>query len=1859
MNKKAIKQLIEYYFDQQPLYKHLFDSYHQFIEEIIPYILSDKNYFYESIYNTDIYLHGFQCTNIRVKSSTFENDNELKFPSDARKNQLNYFCSIIADVQQYVEKIDTISNKKTIQLVGQQEKDLPIANVPVMVKSKYCSTYIKNDLKGECKYDPGGYFIVKGSEKVILSMEKMVDNKILIFHKKDSTYPNGIIYTAQINSKSNDWADNLQILTIKNRKDGVFVLSIATQLIDIPLFIFMRALGIESDLQILSYITFNLEDDQMINLLRPSIDNCVDDNNNTIRTKTEAINYLITKIRKHKRISQTNEEIASQQKIIQLTKILHNDLLPHLNEDIPKKIIFLGIMVNKLLNVILNREQVDDRDALHNKRIETPGILLSQLFRQNWKKLLNEIGKIFKRKNQSDETPINVISQLKPSTIELGFKTALSTGIWGINKTKRGVAQSLQRLSWIQGTSYLRRIISPSMDESTVKVTSIRQVNNNQCQLLCCLTGDTEITLSNGIDTELIKNISVDDNVLTVNPITLETSISGLYNKFSIISSELFQIVTISGRSIKVTGDHKLLINQNGKLIWKQACELNIKDKLIIKHVEKSVSQDFINVPLIILDELFIKNNKYAYILFSKGYINAIVPDQKIKILARLMGYIFSLRSTFTKVLNTSDEEYSLTVYFDSNKDLENFINDIYLLNLYNIKTKKTLLSLYCIVEFETAYLFYLLGAYVANIQGNSIIDVPEWILNASKMIKREFLSGLNGGCNNDVTYNKYNILILPSISYYINGQYVNMYKKYLKNVSNLLELLEVQTFVRIIEHSEINYTIELYYDQYVTNIINYCDYIGYRYNVYNKNLINKQVDFMKILLLQPFYTYKEYKSCFIENSVSVEIESIDLIENEDVYDFTTYSSNHSFIANGIVSSNCLETPEGAKIGIVKSLAMMASITMQNTSQIDIIKTILNKMKQVKHPFDINPLYMIRQVKIYINGNILGVCNIEDAYDVYMTLKKLRYENIIDKFTSISFNFSNKEIKLYCDGGRLYRPLLVVSDNKLNFTDEIRSYVLNKDHSKNKKSAWFNILSTYPYLIEYEDIESLNYLMVAENENQLEESKIASSRSIDLVDTTKINRYGDYRWVNYTHCDFHSWVMFGSVVSNIPFSNHNYPPRNIINFSQAKQAIGTYLTSYKDRMDTAAQILYHPHTPLVRTDAMKFNGCLDLPHGENAIIAICSYTGYNQDDSVIINQSAIDRGIFRADTFKKFFSEIKKNASTSQDDIFTKPDRNKVTSMKQGNYNKLNDKGYIPEETEVVNEDIIIGKISPIQPTGNNNKVYKDSSEIFKSNVNGIIDRVHTDIYNAEGYEMYSVRVRMERKPMVGDKFTCYDDSHEILTSIGWINVSKLTKDHFIATIIDDCLVYLNPLELQVYDYNDDIYVIDSNNISACITPNHRIYVSSDKLNYNIDTIENLKTSDWYYKKNITNYTGSHNSTYFIYDSTGNIIYVKRYIKNNNYELINIHKSILMLVNTIVENTDKSVYPIWIWDLPMKYCRIIVDIIITLYGTNVILETNSNEFQRLCLHAGYSCDIIDTNNNLYNSVTINTNENNTPIVSYDKINSAYHIGKVYCCTMPGIGLVYTRRNGKVMWCGNSNHGSKCSVGITYKQKDMPFTESGIIPDLIINPHGFPSRMSLGFIIEALTAKQASIEGNYIDGTPFNEYDIYQIPEILKSLGFSPYGTETMYCGLTGKKMETEIFIAPIFTIRLKHMVLDKVHGRSRGPKQALTRQPLEGRSRDGGLKIGEMEKDAMVAHGIGQFLKERTMEASDISKTYVCDDCGIIASKVIDKDYYKCKVCRNSTRISAVVIPYAFKLLVQELMAVNIFPRIRTGSISF
>jgi DNA-directed RNA polymerase II subunit RPB2 len=234
---------------------------------------------------------------------------------------------------------------------------------------------------------------------------------------------------------------------------------------------------------------------------------------------------------------------------------------------------------------------------------------------------------------------------------------------------------------------------------------------------------------------------------------------------------------------------------------------------------------------------------------------------------------------------------------------------------------------------------------------------------------------------------------------------------------------------------------------------------------------------------------------------------------------------------------------------------------------------------------------------------------------------------------------------------------------------------------------------------------------------------------------------------------------------------------------------------------------------------------------------------------------------------------------------------------------------------------------------------------------------------------------------------------------------------------------------------------------------------------------------------------------------------------------------------------------------------------------------------------------------------------------------------------------------------------KGTIGITLPQEDMPFTCEGITPDIIVNPHAIPSRMTVAQLIECIAGKSASMDGNRKNATSFDHDTPEMIEEQLKAVGYESRGQQTMYCGFTGKPLDVKIFIGPTYYQRLKHMVADKIHARAKGPIQILTRQPVEGRARDGGLRFGEMERDAIISHGAAGFLKERLMDQSDAYEICVCQKCGYMAVNDAQRNIMICTMCKSSEHTTEITIPYACKLLFQELMSMNIAPIMKFNTI--
>jgi DNA-directed RNA polymerase II subunit RPB2 len=694
------------------------------------------------------------------------------------------------------------------------------------------------------------------------------------------------------------------------------------------------------------------------------------------------------------------------------------------------------------------------------------------------------------------------------------------------------------------------------------------------------------------------------------------------------------------------------------------------------------------------------------------------------------------------------------------------------------------------------------------------------------------------------------------------------------------------------------------------------------------------------------------------------------------------------------------ETPEGSSVGLVKNMALSTNISISMNST-HIRKVLLefgvviydDTYSASSSTLEKSSIEFLKNmgsksnVYIMVNGDIMGYHNKPD--ELYNKLKHYKRGGIIHPMTSIVWNIQKSHIAISTEAGRMYRPLYIVDYDPVLKKRVLRIERILKrknitwdEYIKDKHFDYFIVPNesfsntddsgnTDNYLdeegfLEYMDCDEINHSMIATFPSDLDES----------IKGTALPPC-------YTHCEIHPSLMNGILGVNIPFSDHNQSPRNCYQCAMGKQALGIYASNFNKRIDTMGNILNYPQKSLVYTKLSKYTMAHKLPSGVNAIVAIMTHTGFNQEDSIMVNQSALDRGLFTSTYYKALRDVCNKNHSTGEEEIFTNPSNKSV--QKPYSYEKLNENGFVPKNTYVNSNDVLVGKVMPKKQNGE--ITYQDSSLTMKSNDDGYVDMNYSGV-NSDGYKFCKVRIRKNRKPEIGDK-----------------------------------------------------------------------------------------------------------------------------------------------------------------------CA--------------------------------SCSA-----------------------------------------------------------------QKGTIGMTYKHQDMPFTKDGIVPDIIMNPHAIPSRMTIAQLMECIMGKAGCHIGAFGDSTPYNDCSVEDIAKVLEESGMERYGNEIMYNGRTGEQIRTEIFIGPTYYQRLKHMVSDKVHSRgSNGPIVMLTRQPSEGRARSGGLRLGEMERDCFIAHGTANFLAERMLHVSDNYRVFVCKNCGMHANVNTDKNIYNCKYCKNNTDIAQVRMPYAFKLLNQELYTMNIMMR--------
>jgi DNA-directed RNA polymerase II subunit RPB2 len=713
-----------------------------------------------------------------------------------------------------------------------------------------------------------------------------------------------------------------------------------------------------------------------------------------------------------------------------------------------------------------------------------------------------------------------------------------------------------------------------------------------------------------------------------------------------------------------------------------------------------------------------------------------------------------------------------------------------------------------------------------------------------------------------------------------------------------------------------------------------------------------------------------------------------------------------------------LDTPDGGNIGLHKHMSISTYITSGSSGH-PIIKW-LRTNTPMRIILECSPEQLGSNSKIFVNGKWIGV--IDTPIQLVNLLKLYRRNGVIPVYTSISFNYKNNEINIYTDAGRLTRPVYYIEDGKISYDRKNVVELLEKGDI-----TWEQIISGFMKKSD-ENFKTKNNKIYdlmklygeIGNDKAIVLQRLETAKAIvDYVDTAEeetaliaisINDLEKNKW--YTHLEIDPSLILGVMGNLIIYPEHNPFPRDAFSCGQSKQAVSVYHSNYQMRIDKMGVILNYGQIPLIKSRYLEYVNNEEMPYGVNAIVAIMCYTGYNVEDAILINEAAIQRGIFRTTYYSSYETREESSKVTgSTSSKFANIEKNNVIGKKQGfDYSYLDEHGLIKENTELNDKIILVGKINSSMATKD---VWSDDSVKTKKGQLGFVDKSFITL-GEEGFNVAKVRVREERLPAIGDKMA------------------------------------------------------------------------------------------------------------------------------------------------------------------------------------------------------------------------------------------------------------------------SRSGQKGTLGLIIKEEDMPFTADGIRPDLIINPHAIPSRMTIGQIVETLFGKLCTTYGAFGDCTSFqvkgSNYSTYG-PQLVEQ-GFHSSGNDILYNGMTGEQLSADIFIGPTYYMRLKHMVKDKINYRARGPNTVLTRQPVQGRANDGGLRIGEMERDGVLAHGMSYFLNESFMVRGESKDYYIaiCNKTGSVAIYNESRNLFLSpaadgpikfntnpdgsqsimNLSRFGRSFSILKIPYSFKLLMQELQVMNVQMRIIT-----
>ena len=1197
------------------LYEHLHNSYNELINSLINYYQTNDNIFEENRIGDLVYRYRFKFENIFVRPPLNDNGDSLMYPMDARDRSVTYSIKLVAKITQLQEIYDlNLKEIIKVNIIGSPVDKETILIMPCMIRSKYCSLQINKDYDTkDCELDPGGYFIINGSEKFVLSQEKMVENKPLVIIKKDG---NIIHYKVKINSRSPN--PNIMMQGIEISLEKNYAINIRVPILnEVSVFILMRALGLETDKEIVKYIVYNDNDIDMINLLKISIDLSKKENKKLILSREDAYFSLTNKLRVIKKYTDKDRKLQYEEKKEHLEALLRNAFMPHINSDhynnvFKVKAYYLGYMINKLLNCYLGRTEHDDRDSFVNKRIDMPGDLIFDLFKQHYKKMLNDCNKFFKKRSSSNhETPLNIINQIKPSNIEQGIKSAMMTGNWG---KKKGVAQMYPRLTFLQSLSFLRRVDASTGDSSTMKLTDPRHYHPSQVGFLC-LTGDTEVLMSDG-SIKLIKDVKNGDSVISIDAETMEEISTPIKNWFTQDCEKLLKITTISGRTIKCTPDHKFLTKVEDKFEMVEIGKLKEGDNLIIRHSHKYIPLD--EPTELIINEKDV-SKQYRLQLLELCYLNKPLPQNKLEILARLIG--FNITDGHIGI-RTNGKYYDCEFSVGEEKDTFDLLDDIMKLGFgtpnirritsTHINSKNGKETIYNTWRVQKNGVFAYLLNYLGTFDGKKTEQsrkVPEWIMNANKRIQREFISGFvaGDGCRLSMNLNQETYKIsCGKICQVSSKEYVKDTLTYLEQISSILRKFNIDCQINeggITDNDKIR--CEIVIGQSYENLNKYADIINFRYCNEKRRKSALTIEYIKHK-----NHYADIKGEMYENIVSLYKSGIGCSEICETKNYPknivkrvieNYRKGHIPKPRQLGNDLCLSYEDFIKDTEINGdhlLIKIKSVEEIPPEPVYDFETVYYTHSFVADSFCISNcpvespehaniglvkhLSLLGSITIgsqeqshmiynilsenhnFIHMNNHSPAQLSEQTKVFLNgewigmsdnspklfneLKTLKQNGVIVRTNGLVHDVQKGEIKIYTDTGRLYRPLIRVINNNIMLTNK-QIIDIMKDPKFLNLNRWEALIDKYPQSIDFVDMEEQFYNLVADRKDRILDMK--KRESINYKDSNEpiVNRYDNSIIINYTHCEFHPTMIIGIIAANIPFANHNPGQRNMFQYA--------------------------------------------------------------------------------------------------------------------------------------------------------------------------------------------------------------------------------------------------------------------------------------------------------------------------------------------------------------------------------------------------------------------------------------------------------------------------------------------------------------------------------------------------------------------------------------------------------------------------------------------------------------------------------------------------------------------------------------